>query len=237
MPPLAGVVTLDGGEDIDLAVLTGTNGNDEVSISTGPSDAHVNLIDVENGSFDGSTCTDVLVYQGMLRVVGVLDLLFQHTELLDLLANLDNLDTATCIGTNQADEFSIKLAAEGTNSDPALQWLNPDSPAVLLTLRDYRNFGTLVIEGRDGADIFNVFVAPAGPGTGRDLAIDGGDPDGGQDGMDVLNVFFETPDQDIDHDKHPQNSSGTFDVLYPLHQFFIEYSNIELALAKSNAAS
>jgi hypothetical protein len=257
--PTLAQLTLNGGVGVDTVTLLGTAASEEVSVSAGFGSADVNLIDFENAEIDMAGGTDVLAYhgvagvdeevevhastnanQGALGVVGSLDLVFENTELLDLLANPGDDDTATFLGSNQASEFEINLAADGTNVDPVLQLFEPDAAAPLLTLRDYRNFGTLGIIGSDDVDLFNVHVAPAGPGTGRNLIIDGGDPAGQGNGKDELNVFYQSPpNPDIDHDKDNQNDSGTFDIDYGgLHQFFIEYLNIEKALSKNaNAAN
>ena len=58
--------------------------------------------------------------QGMLRVLGSLDLMFANTEIVDLLANLNDADAAAFIGTDHDDELEINLAAEGTIADPRL---------------------------------------------------------------------------------------------------------------------
>lgn len=257
--PTAAQLTLDGGAGVDTVELLGTAAPEEISVSAGHGSADVNLISIEDAQLDLAGGSDVLVFQGItgvdedveviastntnegtLRVVGELDLVFQNTEILDLLANPGDADTATFVGTDQPDVFEVDLAAEGTNLDPVLEFFAQGGIAPLLTLRDYRNFGTLGIKGGNGADVFNVYVAPAGPGNGRNLFIDGEDdpPGNGAGKRDELNVFFDFPPKpNIDHDKDKQNSSGTLDIDYGgLEQFFIEYANIEKAVAKSSAA-
>jgi hypothetical protein len=184
--------------------------------------------------------------EGLLRVVGLLYFAFENTEIIDFAANPGDADTAAFVASDQDDELAINLAAAGTAIDPVLQLFDPLSLALLLTLRDYANFGTLGVLGGDGGDLFNVHVAPAGPGTGRDLSIDGGDPSGGGDGKDELTVFVESPSPpppppppmqpSVNHDHDNQTDSGTFDIEYDLEQFFIEYFNMEKAVSKSAAA-
>lgn len=257
-PGVAGDTTagifINGGPGADAVAVTGTGQPDEVSVSAGFGTADVNLINIENVEVDLLGGTDVLQYKGVagtdesvevhasttagngvLSVVGELDFVFENTEIIDLLADIGDRDTATFIGTDEGDQFEIDLAAARTNDDPVLQLVDPDNGTWLLALRSFRNFGVLEIQGGDGADVFNVRVAPAGPakGLGHNLAIDGGEPSGPGQGKDELNVFFQTRPPDIDHDHDNQNDSGTFDIAYGLEQFFIEYENIEKALAKS----
>eukprot|EP00913_Durusdinium_trenchii_P028499 g26727.t1 len=263
LPPLS-PVTLRGGNGVDSVNILGTAAGDEVSVSVGPGNADVNLINIENASFDGLGGTDVLVFEGIagvdehvtvessttahhgaLLIVAedveseALSLAFDNTELLDLLANLNDDDTATFAGTNQADRSEVDLAAAGTTVDPVLQLFGANGGVPLLSLRDYRNFDTLGIAGRNGADEFNVHVAPEGPGTRRNLSINGGNPTGGNSGKDELTVFVEKkPKPTVDHDRDNQNNSGSIDIDYSvLHQFFIEYSQIEKAVVKSAAAA
>lgn len=166
----------------------------------------------------------------------LVDVGFDHTEFLDLLANPANpgeTDTAVVIGTDLGDRFEVYLGAEGTDADPVLQLLQSGTSAPLLSMRDYDNFGTLGIEGRDGPDLFNVYVAPSGPGTGhRDVSIDGGAPTGGPPWQgDRLRLFSALPAAGnlVQHDL------GQIRVDYgPLHQFTIDYLDIERAQVMNN---
>ena len=254
--PTGSRLTLDGNLGADSVELTGTPADDAVSVSAGYGMADVNLISFKDARIDLADGADELRFVGIagvdedvevhasttaaagrLRAVGLLDLAFENTEFIDLVANPADNDNAAFIATDQDDEFAIHLAADGTDFAPVLELLDPQTLALLLTLRDYANFGTLGILGGSGVDQFNVHVAPAGPGTGRNLLIDGGPPAGGGDGKDELNVFFETPPRpDIDHDHDNNNDLGTFDIEYDLEEFFIEYLNIEKAASKSAAA-
>ena len=165
--------------------------------------------------------------------------------MLDLLADPGEMDAAAFIGTDQDDQFEINLGAAGTNADPVLQLFEPGGTVPLLSLRDYRNFGTLGIDGRDGADVFNIYVALTGPGTGhRNLLIDGGLPSGPGNSKDRLTVFWqgETP---APPPADPPPSAGSpvvettdqFFVDYdPLHQFTIDFIDVEQAKsANANA--
>jgi CubicO group peptidase (beta-lactamase class C family) len=255
LPPLS-PVTLRGGNGTDAAHILGTAAGDEISVSLGPGSADLNLVSIENASFDGLGGTDVLAYEGIAGVnedvsvqssttahhgallivaedveSSALHLAFESTEILDLLANPDDIDAATFFGTNQADRFEINLAADGTNADRVLQLFGLNGEAPLLSLRDYRNFGALGIAGGDGADAFNVHVAPHGPGTGRDLSIDGG----GSSGTDVLTVHVQRkPKPNLEHEHDNQTGSGMFEIDYDaMHRFFIAYTNVEKAKAKS----
>ena len=257
VPPHARL-TLDGNTGADSVTLTGTPADDGLSVSAGFGTADVNLVRFEDAHLDLAGGTDTLFLvgiaaqdedvelhasttaaQGLLRVGGLfpVDLAFENTEIIDLLANPGDADRAIFLATDQDDELAIHLAAAGTAVDPVLQLYDPLSLALLLTLRDYANFGSLNVLGDDGTDLFNVHVAPAGPGTGRNLSIDGGLPAGGGDGKDELNVYYETPPKpDIDHDHDNQADSGTFEIEYSLEEFVIEYFNVEKAVAKSAAA-
>ena len=265
--PTLNSVTLFGGDDTDFADLTATDGDDEVHFSAGLGFAHVNVIGLEDGVFHGGGGTDVLVFagvagadeqvevhaspsanQGAMSIVGAIDLLFEQTELIDLLANPGEMDTAAFIGTDQNNRFDIHLGATGTNADPVLQLLQPEGVSPLLAVRDYRNFGVLHIEGRDGADVFNVFVAPTGPGTGhRDLLVDGGPPSGPGNNTDELKVYWQglTPPppppgpppatgSPVDHDQTLDRFFVDYD---PLHQFTIDYLNIEHAMSANASAA
>jgi hypothetical protein len=255
--PSGARLTLNGGTGADAVWLTGTPAAEEISVSAGLGSADVNLIRFEQAQIDLLGGDDTLQFQGiagadeqveahasptsaagLLRVVGLLDLAFASTELIDLLANLGEGDTAAFLGTAQADEFAIDLAAEGTNADPVIELFDPASLALLLTLRDYRNFGTLGVLGQEEGDLVNVSVAPAGPGSGRNLRIDGGEPAGQGSGKDELNVFFQAPPPPtIDHTKDNMTNSGMFDVDYELWQFLIEYFDMEKAKSLSSAGA
>jgi hypothetical protein len=259
--PTPAQLTFDGGADDDTVQLVGTAASEEVSVSTGSGVADVNLISFEDASIDLAGGTDVLVYpgvpgvdeqvevhattnahEGTLSVLGMLDLVFQNTEIIDLLANPGDLDAAAFVGTAQDDRFEIHLEAAGTNADPVLQLFEPDGITPLLTLRDYRNFGRFQVRGEDGADEFNVYALPSGPGTGRNLSVDGGAPSGpgnpnDGDRLNVYHDFQPPPPPNVDHDKDNQNNSGTIDIEYELHRFFIEYSDIENAVVLSNNAA
>ena len=257
--PTPAQLTFDGGADDDTVQLVGTAAAEEVSVSIGFGVADVNLISFEDASIDLAGGTDVLVYQGApgvdeqvevhattnahagtLSVLGMLDLVFQNTEIIDLLANPGDLDTAAFVGTDQDDRFEIHLEAAGTNTDPVLQLFELDGVAPLLTLRDYRNFGTLQVRGEDGADLFNVYALPSGPGTGRNLSVDGGSPSGPGNPKDELNVYreFEQPPPPPNPGSNPGNESeGSIDVLYELFEFLIDFSEFEKVKVLSNNAA
>jgi len=265
--PTPATLTFDGGADDDTVQLVGTAASEEISVSVGFGVADVNLISFEDASIDMAGGTDVLVYQGApgvkeqvevqssttahqgaLLIVAEdiegealdLDLMFLHTEILDLLANPGDLDTAAFVGTDQDDRFEIHLEAAGTNDDPVLQLFELDGVAPLLTLRDYRNFGTLQVRGEDGADLFNVYALPSGPGTGRNLSVDGGSPSGPGNPKDELNVYreFEQPPPPPNPGSNPGNESeGSIDVLYELFEFLIDFSEFEKVKVLSNNAA
>ena len=84
------------------------------------------------------------------------------------------------------------------------------------------------------ADLFNVYALPAGPGTGRNLSIDGGAPSGPGNPKDNLNVYHDVqPPPPANHDKNNQ----TIDLVYELYEFHIDYVDFEQAkLLSINAA-
>lgn len=255
--PPASPVTLLGGNGVDSVDITGTRGDDEVSISYGTGTADVNLVSIEVAGFNGLTGDDALVYQGIAGVdedvsihasttagsgtlsilaedveSDALDLAFENTEFLDLLANCEDDDTAAFHGTVQRDWFDINLTAEGTNTDPVLKLRNRQTGAQLLALRDYENFDRLSVLGGDAADRFDVLVGPTGPSARRDLLIDGGSPSGRGKPRDVLNVFFQTPRPKITKSYNPNLDEGFIDLEYDHYRFFIELENIERARLK-----
>ena len=255
--PPSSRVTLRGGNGTDTANIFGTRGDDEVSISSGNGTADVNLISIEEANFNGLSGTDVLVYQGVegvneevnvhasniankaLLIVAedvegeTLDLVFENTEILDLIANSGDDDTATFHGTADRDLFRINLAADGTNADAVLQLSNLSTQQPLLTLRDYRNFERLAVHGGDEADRFDVLVAPTGPGNGRNLFIDGGSPTGPGNPRDELHIFYARPPRPkIDREYNPQTDDGYASLAYEDYEFLIEFESIEKAKLK-----
>jgi hypothetical protein len=267
-------LTLFGSVGEDHAVITGTAGDDEVSISAGFGTSDINMPNTETATFDGLGGADVLVGEGVvgsdeqfeveastaagagdLRIITttprgdfLLDLAFENTESLDVVGNLKEMDTATFIGTDLDDEFEINLGAAGTNDDPVLLFFQPGSISPLLVLRNYLNFGTLRVEGRDGADAFNVFVAPTGPGTEhRNLLIDGGTPSGPGNNGDELTVYWQqvtptpppadpppSPGSPVVHNQGLDQFFADYDSQ---HRFTIDYVDIEQKSSKNaNAA-
>jgi len=176
-------------------------------------------------------------HAGTLSVLEMLDLVFENTEIIDLLANPGDLDTAAFVGTAQGDRFEIDLSAAGTNDDPVLQLFELDGITPLLSLRDYRNFSTLHVRGEDGADVFNVYALPAGPGTGRNLSVDGGSPSGPGNPKDELNVYREFQPPPKPGPNPGNQSEGSIEVLYELFEFLIEFSDIEKVKVLSNNAA
>jgi hypothetical protein len=62
----------------------------------------------------------------------------------------------------------------------------------MLTLRNYTNFNTLLVNGLDGADTFNVYTSDVGT-VDRNVFIDGGAPTAKKKSTDSLNVFYVSP--------------------------------------------
>ena len=249
--PPSSPVTLRGGNGFDTSNIFGTGADDEVSVGYGPGNADVNLISIEDADFNGLAGTDVLVYQGVegvkqdvsvhasptahkgLMVIAedvesdALDLMFENTEILDLLANPGDDDTATFHGTANRDLFRLNLAADGTNGDPVLRLNNRQTGEQLLSLRDYRSFDRLSVLGHGAADRFDVLVGPSGPGDGRDLFIDGGSPTGPGTPRDVLNVFYQAPRPKIIDKYDPVLGEGVVGLEYETDKYFIEFVSIE----------
>jgi hypothetical protein len=128
--------------------------------------------------------------QGQVSVPGVAQWTFSNIPIIYVNGTAADSDTVTFTGTNNNDVFQINLAAAGTDADPVLKLQTPGG-STLLTLGNYTGFKTLNITGLDGADVFNVLVAPTGPG--RQIFINGELPSGKKKLTDTLNVIYVKP--------------------------------------------
>jgi hypothetical protein len=161
---------------------------------------------------------------GQLSVPGETLVIFSGVEQIDVNGNTTETDTLTFAGTNKDDTFQINLAAAGTNTDPILQLQN--SLGTLLTLRNYTGFDTLRVLGLDGADTFNVTVAPSD--TSRNLFVDGGPSAGKKKSTDDLNIIYNPPKPKIIRSAATQNpDAGLVDLDYGTARFVVEYNDVE----------
>jgi hypothetical protein len=163
--------------------------------------------------------------RGQVSVPNVVLLTFTNVPHLDVNGNPADNDTLVFAGTNNNDTFQVNLAALGTVADPVLK-LQTASSALLLTLTNYTGFTALGMNGLDGADTFNVFVAPVG--AGRRIFVDGGLDTGKKKQTDVLNVLYARPRPRIVQSAATQNpTSGLVSLDYGSAFFLIEYAGIE----------
>ena len=164
---------------------------------------------------------------GQLSAPNVTLVDFSGVERIDVNGNAPTpteTDTLAFAGTNDADVFTINLAADGTDADPILQL--ETAGVLLLTLRNYINFATLQVQGRDGEDTFNVTVDETGPS--RDLFVDGGIPQGKKKSTDNLNIFYVPPRPSIIHSAATQDpDAGLVDLDYDTARFVVQYDGIE----------
>jgi hypothetical protein len=167
---------------------------------------------------------------GQVSVPTVALVNFSGVERIDVNGNTPTpteTDTLTFSGTNAKDVFEIHLAADGTDLDPILV-LNTAAAATLLTLRNYTNFETLNVLGRDGEDTFNVYVDETGPS--RNLFINGELPAGKKKQTDNLNIIYTPPRPDIIHSAATQDpDAGLVDLDYEngVAHFLVQYDGIE----------
>jgi hypothetical protein len=165
--------------------------------------------------------------QGQVSVPGVALWSFNSVPVVYVNGTLADNDTVTFTGTNNSEVYQINLAAAGTDADPVLK-LQTTTGSTLLTLGNYKGFQTLNIAGLDGQDVFNVTVAPTGPG--RQIFINGDLPSGKKKQTDVLNVIYVRPKPRIvssvstqDHDAGLV--SADYGTGFP--SFLIQYDGIE----------
>jgi hypothetical protein len=166
--------------------------------------------------------------QGQVSVPGVAQWTFTSVPIIYVNGTLADNDTVTFTGTNNNDVYQANLAAAGTDGDPVLKLQTPTG-ATLLTLANYTGFQTLNIAGLDGADVFNVSVAPTGPG--RQIFINGDLPSGKKKLTDLLNVFYvNKPHPKVIHSTSTQDpDAGLVSVNYGtgLPSFLIQFDGIE----------
>jgi hypothetical protein len=165
--------------------------------------------------------------QGQLSIPNVALWSFTNVPIVFVNGQTADSDTLTFTGTNNDDVFQIHLEAAGTDAAPVLK-LQDTLANTLLTLENYTGFQTLNIAGLDGSDVFNVHVAPTGPG--RQIFINGDVPSGKKKGTDVLHVFYAKPKPKIVHTTSTQDhDAGLVSADYGagLPFFLIQFDGIE----------
>jgi hypothetical protein len=168
------------------------------------------------------------VQQGQVSVPGVAVWSFSNVPVVYVNGNPADNDTLTFTGTNNSDTFQINLAVAGTDADPVLK-LQDTTAHTLLTLGNYTGFQTLNLAGLDGADVFNVYVAPVTTIPGRQIFINADLPSG-KKLTDTLNVFFAKPRPKIVHSTATQDpDAGLVSADYGtgLGFFLIQFDGIE----------
>jgi hypothetical protein len=253
-------INLNGGDQAsatgDRVFLIGTVGNDDIvvsgqSVSLGG--RTVNGSGIEDIRLDALGGDDRITYNGVagvtetitvgssgavgggqISIPAVALVNFSGVERIVVNGNVpgpSETDTLTFAGTNAVDTFTINLVAAGTSIDPVLRLQNG---SLLLTLENYTNFNTLRVLGLDGADTFNVNTA-AGPGTGRNLFVDGGLPTGKKKSTDNLNIFYTPPRPSIIHSTETQDhDSGIVDLDYGTARFVVQYDDVEQIVIRKN---
>jgi hypothetical protein len=168
--------------------------------------------------------------QGQISVPGVALWTFTSVPVMYANGNSADNDTLTFTGTNNSETYQINLAAAGTNSDPVLQLQDAAAVNTLLTLANYTGFQTLNIAGLDGADVFNVLVAPVTTIPGRQIFINGDLPSGKKKLTDSLNVVYAKPKPKIVHSTSQQDpDAGLVSADYGtgFGFFLIQFDGIE----------
>jgi hypothetical protein len=166
--------------------------------------------------------------QGQISSPGVALWTFTNVPIINnVIGQTADNDTLTFTGTNNNDIFQIHLEVGATPNDltPVLKLQNT-ALATLLTLTNYSGFQTLNIAGLDGSDVFNVFVAPTGPG--RQIFISGDIPAGKKKGTDVLHFFYKKPRPKIVHSTSTQDpDAGLVSAAYATVSFLVQFDGIE----------
>jgi hypothetical protein len=165
--------------------------------------------------------------QGQVSVPGVALWSFSNVPIVYVNGTAADNDIVTLTGTNNNDVFQVNLAAAGTDLNPVLKLQTP-AGTTLLTLGNYTGFKTLNIVGLDGTDIFNVTVAPTGPG--RQIFINGELPGGKKKLTDVLNFIYVKPRPRIVQSVSTQDhDAGLVSADYGpgLPSFLVQYDGIE----------
>jgi hypothetical protein len=168
--------------------------------------------------------------QGQISSPGVALWSFTNVPIINnVIGQTADNDTLTFTGTNNDDVFQIHLEVGATPNDatPVLQ-LQTATLSTLLTLTNYSGFQTPTIAGLDGSDVFNVFVAPTGPG--RQIFINGDVPSGKKKGTDVLHIFYAKPRPKIVHSTSTQDHDAglvSLDYGAGLPFFLIQFDGIE----------
>jgi hypothetical protein len=166
--------------------------------------------------------------QGQIGSPGVALWSFTNVPIINnVIGQTADNDTLTFTGTNNNDVFQIHLEVGATPNDatPVLR-LQTAALSTLLTLTNYSGFQTLNIAGLDGADVFNVYVAPTGPG--RQIFISGDIPAGKKKGTDVLHFFYKKPRPKIVHSTSTQDpDAGLGSAAYATVSFLVQFDGIE----------
>src|SRR5262249_25415291 len=176
------------------ASTTPLNVSGQTSVQSGKTVAGTSLQNINlNGAGDDLIYTSVVgvteainiiasptAGQGQISSPGVALWSFTNVPIINnVIGQTADNDTLAFTGTNNSDIFQVhwEVGATPNAAPPVLTLLDSTGANTLLRLTNYSTvFQTLTINGLAGNDVFNVYVAPTGPG--RQIFINGDAPAG-----------------------------------------------------------
>jgi len=198
--------------DVERRIINGVSGDDQI--------AAVGVV----GTDEAFRITPRNVANSANLTTGVFsNVVFVNVPNIRVSGNTPDNDRLVFVGTNGSDQSNVNMAARGNVADPYLQFTSTSGAA--LTLFGYGGVGTPRLLGRDGVDTFDVYVADAGPASGRQVNINGGSPAFGRQ-ADRLRLHYRRAETTAKH-VPTDADTGTIDALFSNRRFGIFYDEIE----------